>query len=84
MQTRVWVGGRLSRFRVLLLLPIAYLLVLALMMLFEESLIFMPAKYPRGQLASAGSGGRRRLVRGRWAQTCTVGMSTWRNRGPWC
>jgi hypothetical protein len=29
-------------------MPIGYLLILALMMLFEESLIFMPAKYPAG------------------------------------
>jgi uncharacterized protein len=47
-QTPAAVKGRLRRFRVLLVLPIFYLLVLALMMLFEESLIFMPSKYPEG------------------------------------
>jgi hypothetical protein len=36
------------------LLPIGYLLVLALMMLFEESLIFMPAKYPAGDWKPPG------------------------------
>jgi uncharacterized protein len=47
-QPPVAVVGKLRRYRVLLTLPIFYFLVLALMMFFEESLIFMPAKYPAG------------------------------------
>ena len=51
---RVWAVERLRRYRVLLLLPIGYLLILGLMMFFEESLIFMPSKYPAGDWTPPG------------------------------
>ncbi len=41
-------AARLRRWRVLLALPILYLVALALLMLFENKLIFIPLKHPAG------------------------------------
>ncbi len=71
------------RFRVLLVLPIFYLLVLALMMLFEESLIFMPSKYPEGNWNPPGL-----AVEDAWFESDGLKLHGWyvdvAQRGPWC
>jgi hypothetical protein len=48
MPSREQVVAGFRRYRLLLLIPATYLLILVLMMLFENSLIFIPSKHPQG------------------------------------
>ncbi|NLY01822.1 MAG: alpha/beta hydrolase [Rhodopirellula sp.] len=45
----MWQPWRRKDFRALLLLPAAYIAMMGIMMVFEESLLFFPARYPAGE-----------------------------------